>query len=203
VTNKIRAQFGDIDIYLFDQIQRGRIDAGARIFDGGFGGGRNLVFFLREGYEVSGVDTDAAAVQAMRALAQDLAPGPHDDRFRHEPLEDHSFPDKSADVSMASAVLHFARDDGQFEAMLQGAWRVLVSGGLLFSRLASMIGIEDRIIPRGGNRFRLPDGSERYLVSEARLMELTERLQGGLADPLKTTLVQNQRAMTTWVVRRR
>jgi len=53
-----------------------------------------------------------------------------------------------------------------------------------------------------GRRFRLPDGSERYLVDEEFLMDLTEELGGKLADPLKTTVVQNQRCMTTWVVRR-
>ena len=32
-------------------------------------------------------------------------------------------------------------------------------------------------------------------------MSLTEELGGALADPLKTTVVQGQRCMTTWVVR--
>ena len=53
-----------------------------------------------------------------------------------------------------------------------------------------------------GRRFLLPDGSERYLVDEALLVRLTEELGGQLADPLKTTVVQNQRCMTTWVVRK-
>jgi hypothetical protein len=48
----------------------------------------------------------------------------------------------------------------------------------------------------------LPDGSERYLVDEALLTELAEQLGGQLADPLKTTVVQNQRSMTTWVLRK-
>ena len=53
-----------------------------------------------------------------------------------------------------------------------------------------------------GRRFQLPDGSERYLVDEALLLRLTGELGGQLADPLKTTVVQNQRSMTTWVVRK-
>ena len=48
----------------------------------------------------------------------------------------------------------------------------------------------------------MPDGSERYLVDEALLCRLTGELGGQLADPLKTTVVQNQRCMTTWVVRK-
>ncbi len=99
-------------------------------------------------------------------------------------------------------MLHFARDEAHFRAMLHGAWRLLKPGGLFFCRLASSIGMESRMRPLGGRRFLLPDGSERFLVDEAYLMALTAELGGSLLDPLKTTVVQDQRCMTTWVVRR-
>ena len=86
--------------------------------------------------------------------------------------------------------------------MFRGTWRVLKPGGLLFCRVASSIGIESKIKPISGRRYLLPDGSERYLVDEELLMDLTSKWGGRLADPLKTTLVQNQRSMTTWVVRK-
>jgi SAM-dependent methyltransferase len=191
-------QFGAIDIYLFDQLLRGRIAPGMRIFDAGCGSGRNLTYFLREGYDVCGVDADPGAVERVRRLAAHVPA----DRFRAEPIESASFGDECADVVISSAVLHFARDDDEFEAMLRGMWRVLKPGGLFFCRLASTIGIEDRIHPLGGRRYRLPDGSDRYLVDEALLVGWTSRLRGTLADPLKTTVVQNQRSMTTWVVRK-
>ncbi|HLJ47447.1 MAG TPA: class I SAM-dependent methyltransferase [Bryobacteraceae bacterium] len=191
-------QFGQIDIYLFDQLLRGRIVPGMRILDAGCGYGRNLVYFLREGYEVYGSDEDPQAVAAVRRLAAPLLP----ENFHTEPLEAMSFPVNFADVVLSSAVLHFARDDHQFEAMLDGTWRVLKPGGLFFCRLASSIGIETQVRCLGGRRHLLPDGSERYLVDEALLLGLTERLGGRLADPLKTTVVQNQRSMTTWVVRK-
>ena len=41
---ELRAQFGDVDIYLFDQLLRGRFDARRRILDAGCGGGRNLPY---------------------------------------------------------------------------------------------------------------------------------------------------------------
>jgi tellurite methyltransferase len=81
-------------------------------------------------------------------------------------------------------------------------WRVLKSGGMLLARLASTIGMESRVVPVRGRVHRLPDGSERYLVNEDVLLELTARLGGELLDPIKTTVVQDQRAMTTWVVRK-
>ena len=86
--------------------------------------------------------------------------------------------------------------------MLASMWRVLKPGGLFFCRLASSIGIADRVHPVGDGRFRLPDGSERYLVDEAALIDATARLGGDFLDPIKTTVVQDQRAMTTWVLRK-
>ena len=77
-----------------------------------------------------------------------------------------SFPNGFADFVISSAVLHFARDDDHFQAMLRETWRVLKPGGLLFCRLASSIGMERQIKPLGQRRFLLPDGSERYLVDE-------------------------------------
>jgi tellurite methyltransferase len=191
----LQQQFGQIDIYLFDQLLRGRIAPGMRILDAGCGYGRNLVYLLREGYQVFGVDQDPRAVEAVRQLSAA-------DNFRIESVEAMSFPDAFADVLISSAVLHFARDDQQFEAMLRGSWRVLKPGGLFFCRLASSIGIEGQVKRIRSRRFLLPDGSERYLVDEALLMAFTKELGGTLADPLKTTVVQNQRSMTTWVVRK-
>src|SRR6516225_2566910 len=164
--------FGQIDIYLFDQILRGRISPGMRIFDAGCGSGRNLVYFLREGYEVFGADPDPQAVDRTRQLSASLAPGLPANNFRVEPIEAMSFPDAFADVVVSSAVLHFARDEAHFTSMLRGTWRVLKSRGLFFCRLASSIGVEGRVKRVAGERYLLPDGSERYLVNERVLMQI-------------------------------
>ncbi len=195
-------RFGDIDVYLFDQLLRGRVRPGMRVLDAGCGTGRNLVYLLQAGYEVYGADSDRESVDETRALAARLAPGLPPDNFRVEAIEAMSFPDACADLVVSSAVLHFARDEAQFGAMLAGTWRVLRPGGMLFCRLASTIGMEGRMRPLGGRRFLLPDGTERYLVDEALLMDATRDLGGDLLDPLKTTVVQDQRCMTTWVVRK-
>src|SRR5579872_4220698 len=198
----LREQFGEIDIYLFDQLLRGRIAPGMRVFDAGCGFGRNLVYLLREGYEIFGVDSDARAIEGVRRLAATLAPSLAEGNFRVEAIDATSFPADFFDVAISSAVLHFARDDHHFLAMLRGVWRVLKPDGLLFCRLASTIGMEHRFQRVEGRRFLLPDGSQRYLVDEALLEALTEELGGQWVDPLKTTVVQNQRCMTTWVIRK-
>lgn len=193
---------GSIDVYLFDQLLRGRVPPGSAVFDAGCGQGRNLVFFLREGYDVRAVDPDPDAIHGVRALARTLAPRLPASNFRAEPVEANGFEDRSADFVISSAVLHFARDEAHFHAMLHGTWRLVRPGGVFFCRLASTIGMEARFTPLGNGRFHLPDGSERFLVDERTLMGLTAGLGGELMDPLKTTVVQDRRCMTTWVVRR-
>lgn len=198
----LRQQFGDIDIYLFDQLLRGRMAPPMRVLDAGCGSGRNLVYLLRAGYDVFGIDANASAIGAVRALAAEIAPHLPATNFRHEPLERSTFDDAFADVVVSSAVLHFAPGDAAFDAMLHGSWRTLKPGGLFFCRLASSIGIEHQVTQLEGRRHRLPDGSERYLVDADLLGRLTTTLGGELLDPLKTTVVDKQRAMTTWVVRK-
>ena len=197
----LNTEFGNIDIYVYDQLLRGRIAPGMRVFDAGCGGGRNMVYLLRHGFDVCGNDADANAIASVRALCGSLAPG-RDRDFRVEAIEQTSFPDAHADVVLASAVLHFARDPGHFEAMLRQMWRVLRPGGLFFARLASTIGMAGDLVPIGGGRYRLPDGSDRYLVDTAAIEDWTRRLGGALIDPIKTTVVDGQRAMTTWVARK-
>jgi SAM-dependent methyltransferase len=148
------------------------------------------------------VDPDPRAIEFTRRLAASRNPALSADNFRLEPIEETTFPDAFADVVIGSAVLHFARSDDHFDAMLRGSWRVLKPDGLFFCRIASSIGMENRVLRIEGRRFRLPDGSDRYLVDEPLLLRLTAELGGELADPLKTTIVQNQRCMTTWVVRK-
>jgi tellurite methyltransferase len=195
-------QLGQIDIYLFDQLQRGRIAPGMRVLDAGSGQGRNIEYLLRAGFDVYACDADERAVEDVRRMARDLAPRLPAENFRAEPVEAMSFGDGSMDVVIASAVLHFARDEAHWRAMVGDAWRVLRSGGMFFCRLASSIGIEDRVQPLGGRRFRLPDGSDRFLVDEAMLVSTAAALGAALLDPIKTTIVSGQRCMTTWVLRK-
>ena len=194
----LREWLGDIDIYLLDQVLRQRIRPGMSILDAGCGSGRNLVYFLRSGLAVHAVDSTPEAIAAVRALAARLAPTLPVENFRVEPVEAMSFAGDRFDAVVSSAVLHFARDEAHCRAMVREMWRVLRPGGLLFARLASTIGIEQRVQLLQGRRYRLPDGSDRFLVDEAMLLSLGKELGGTLADPIKTTNVQNLRCMTTW-----
>ena len=221
--------FGSIDIYLFDQLLKGRLNSGMRVLDAGCGPGRNLVYFLRNGYEVFGVDQSEAAITEVRQLASILAPHLPPDNFRLEPVERMSFgrganssrkifnamktlatareseanASEAFAVVLSSAVLHFARDEAHWQAMVNEMWRVLRPGGIFFARLASTIGVEDEIKLINGRRYHLPDGSDRFLVDETMLKDVTASLGGELIEPIKTTVVERMRAMTTWVVKKK
>ncbi len=197
---ELQAEFGGIDIYLFDQLLKGHFDRRRRVLDAGCGDGRNLVYFLRHGFSCYGIDRDEDAIRHVRALAGRLAPGLPEEHFTCGSIESLPWPDAAMDAVISSAVLHFCEDAAQFGRMLTEMWRVLAPGGLLFVRLASSIGLEHKIGPVAGQRVRLPDGSVRFVVDEGMLLEWTARLAGRLVDPIKTTNVQQQRCMTTWCV---
>jgi tellurite methyltransferase len=199
----LRAWFGDIDIYLFDQVMKGRFLPGTRILDAGCGTGRNLTYFLRSGYDVHAVDEDDDALDHVRELAREWAPHLPADHFRAERLEALGFPADHFQAVICNAVLHFAEDEDHFQRMLDGMWRVLAPGGLFFARLATSIGMEDRLERLPGGKYRMPSGGEWFLAGEGKLILAAQRLGGEMVEPLKTVNVQNLRCMTTWVLRKR
>jgi tellurite methyltransferase len=197
----VQEQFGQIDIYVFDQILRGNIGAGMRVLDAGCGYGRNLVHLLREGCEVFALDEDADGVEHVHKLAASLGSVLPDENFQVGLIEQMPFADAFADVVICNSVLHFARDDDHFRKMLTELWRVLKPGGMLFCRLGSRIGMDFERVR--GHVYVIGDGSEWFLVDEAMLLDLGRKMNAVLVDPLKTTIVQDYRCMTTWVLRKR
>lgn len=196
----IHEHFGNIDIYLFDQLLKGRITPPMSLLDAGCGDGRNLIYFLRHNFDVFAVDSNPQLIQQVRLLASRLAPGLPSRNFLIADVAEMPLPSEVFDLVISSAVLHFANDQQHFDRMLNEMWRVLKTGGMLFARLASSIGIERLAKPVGGGRYLLPDGTERFLVDEEILTAATQRLRARRLEPLKTTNVENLRCMTTWVL---
>jgi len=194
--------FGDIDIYLFDQLLKRRLNPQMQLLDAGCGAGRNLHYFLKTGYDVYGIDQSSAAIAQVRVLSARLAPHLPADNFRVEAVEEMSFADATFDAVISSAVLHFARDEDHWQTMINEMWRVLRPGGIFFARLASTVGIEDQVKKIEGRRFHLPDGSDRFLVDELLLAKTTAALGGELIEPFKTVVVHGMRSMSNWCLRK-
>ena len=198
----IAEQFSAIDIYVFDQLLRGRITTDMRILDAGCGQGRNLAYLMRQGADVAAIDSNPENIESVRKLAATIAPGLPTEQFRVESVADLSFPDDSFDVVLCGAVLHFMYDEAAFQRAMDEMFRVLRPGGLFFSRLASTIGVEHLVEQETGRRYRLPAGQSWFLVDAEYLDDEASRIGAEAADSLKTTVVQDQRSMTTWVLRK-
>jgi tellurite methyltransferase len=215
----LRDWFGDIDLYLFDQLLKGRLKPPMRMLDAGCGTGRNLPYFLRTGFDVYACDADADALDHVREMAAEMAaekvpkpvqgaedpkePPLPEDHFRVEKIESMTFPAGHFGLVLCNAVLHFAEDEDHFQRMLDGLWRVTAPGGMLFMRLSSTIGIENRLTRLESGRYRMPTGGEWFLVNEAKLLLATQRLGAEQVEPLRSVNVQNLRCMTTWILRKR
>jgi SAM-dependent methyltransferase len=201
--NELKEQFGDIDIYLFDQLLKGRFQSCKRVADLGCGKGRNLIYFLKNGHEVYGIDNNPDAICEVQSLAAGINTKTATEQFivgnidRYLPFENGSF-----DLVICNAVLHFAKDKTHFEEMLKAAWSLLKPGGYLFARLATDIGIKNLVMPLSDGRFLLPDGSERYLLSVEMIAEYNLELNATAYEPLKTTVVDNLRSMTSWCIQK-
>jgi len=193
-------EFGGIDVYLFDQLQRGVLHPGMRFLDAGCGSGRNLHYLIRAGADVWAVDHDPAALEQFLTRASRLEPKFSSSRAKVAELDRLPFPDGYFDAVLCSAVLHFARNEEHFRGMVEELWRVLAPGGVFFSRLSSTIGVEDVVTQVAGRRFQLPNGPEWFLVDRALLESTRDSLGARQLDPIKTTNVEDRRAMTTWVL---
>lgn len=183
------------DIYLIDQILKGRYNSGEKILDAGCGGGRNLDWFLANDVEIWGIDVDEHAILQIRKNCFE----PIAARFLVSAVESMPFADCEFDHIICSAVLHFATNEAHFKQMIAQLIRVLKPGGSLFIRMTSDIGIENLVTPIGGGVYLIPDGSKRFLLNKTILAEIMQKHGLSFLEPLKTVNVDDIRSMSTLV----
>lgn len=197
-SSALNEQFGNIDIYLLDQLLKGTYADCRRILDLGCGYGRNSYWFLKNAYEVYALDQSEEAIHEFRRMATSLRPDLSVNNFicaaidTKIPWETESF-----DLIICNAVLHFAENDQHFEEMLTSALNSLKPGGYFFARLASKEGLDGELKELGDGRYLLPDESERYLVDDETLRQYAIQFNMQAHEYIKTTLVEGLRAMTT------
>lgn len=145
--------FGNIDIYLFDQLLKGRFNNCNNVIDVGCGMGRNLTFFLKNNFDVFGIDQNEKAIREVKKLSKKLAPHNSLSNFCVSLVESIPFQNNQFDIVICNAVLHFAKNKKNFDEMLNSIWRILKPQGFLFVRLASDIGIEHLVKPTSNGRY--------------------------------------------------
>lgn len=185
---------GKTDIYIIDQIMKERYLKDDKILDAGCGEGRNLKWFYLNGFDISGIDTDVDRLQNAKLLYPKAA-----SQFQVSNLEQLPYKDESFNHVLCSAVLHFAKDETHFYKMISELSRVLKIGGSLFIRVASNIGLD-------GHKPYLKESQTNregtFFITRAIIKSLMEKYPFELIDPIKTTNVQDERAMTTLVMRK-
>ena len=198
-TTDLTVILGNTDIYLLDQIMKNRYKPGDLLLDAGCGTGRNLHWFMRNDFEAYGIDNNPQAVAEVRTQFSAVLP----DRFQVAKVEQMPFPSCFFDGIISSAVLHFAKNDAHFFAMLDEMHRVLKHGGSLFIRMATVIGIEDLVLPLGEGIYLLPDGSQRFLLTRPLLAQLISRHSFSYLEPFKVVNVNDTRCMSTMVLQKK
>lgn len=193
---------GNIDLYLLDQILKGRFNPAMRILDAGCGEGRNLTYFIQNGYDVYGIDINPSAIRMLQFVATSLNPVINKTNFQVGTVEQLSFEEGYFDVVICNAVLHFAKNHNHFKAMLLSLVNVLKPGGILFVRTASSIGIEDEAIATSNGCYDLPDGSNRYLIHKEQIETLPTEFGLTYIEPFKTVNVEGSRCMSTLVLKK-
>jgi len=198
----LQRSVGSTDIYLLDQILKGRIAASHRVLDVGTGGGRNVRWPLYAGCDVWAVDRNDECLAQLTSLAQELGVTLPADHVQVATLPDLPFEADWFDIVVCIAVLHFAPHHQAFDAMTRELWRVLKPGGMLLVRTATDVGMGASVERDADGRAHLPDGTDRYVVQEGQLAKLTDDLHAKLLEPIKTVVVHGQRAMTTWCIQK-
>lgn len=204
MTNKVLEQFGNLDIYIFDQLLKGNITPNSKILDAGCGAGRNHYHFIKEGYDVSAFDLNAEALENARNTAKELN-YQNLNQLKQGDMTNIPFESNSFDFIINVAVLHFAENRTHFEQMLRELVRVCKPSGTILIRVASNIGIKHLLYPidEKAQRYLMPDESERFVMNEEDFEYFTEKAGCQMAEPIKTTNVANLRCMTTWVIVKR
>lgn len=186
---------GNVDIYIIDQILKGRYNPGESILDAGCGEGRNLKWFYHNNCNITGIDIDEKRIK----IAKEKYPKAAHNLFTGS-LESLPFNNDIFDHVICCAVLHFAKDETHFNTMLGQMVRVLKPGGSLLIRVASNIGL--------GNKQPFVQDSvnhevSKFYVTRKQIVSITKNDPLQYIEPVKTTNVEDKRAMTTLVFRKK
>ena len=187
----------DVDIYILDQILKNRYQPGSKILDAGCGSGRNLKWFYTSDYKIYGIDINLRDIEYCKEVYSKQKEHFIQGSITQIPFEANSF-----DHVLCNAVLHFAEDLSHYLKMFEELFRILKPNGSLFIRIASNFGIETQVEHLSNGVYKLPDGSTRFLLTQKILDELLSKKGISLIENVKTTIVHNQRCMTTLVIKK-
>ncbi len=189
---------GDTDLYLIDQILKGRYNENETILDAGCGAGRNMHWFLQNNLCIYGIDQNSNCINDLKADNPQLPAL----RLQVANVEQMPFGDNFFNHVISSAVLHFAETTEQFIKMFAEMVRVLKPNGSIFIRMTTDIGIENQVILIKDGVYYLPDTSTRFLLTRSLLEEIMFTHQLSFIEPLKSVNVSDYRSMCTLMLQK-
>ncbi len=193
---------GSPDLHLLDQILKGRYEPRMRVLDAGCGEGRNLPYFVRNGFDLWGVDTNLTALRLLRLQGKSWNPTFDPEKFIESDIADLPFPPAAFDAIICCAVLHFAPDRAHFFRITDQLLRVLKPSGSLFIRMNTRAE-EKPLLPKAiGSRPSMPNAATRFLLTPNLVDQLTARYPLTWIEPMRTELVTGERAQATLVLRK-
>lgn len=187
---EITKTWSNVDIMLIDQVLKNNLKASSVICDAGCGSGRNIEPFLQLKSEVWGFDPSINAIHNIKKIAKHY--GANESNFHTQSIENNTLPTEYYDFVICNAVLHFCSDSIDFSNSLDKLWSLVKPKGILFCRFATDI--------------NWPDTSSRdtftFLADRELIMKCCEQMNAQFIDPLKTTLVDQSRTMSTLVLKK-
>lgn len=183
--------FGNLELYLLDQILKKRFHPEMSVLDAGCGEGRNITYFLKAGFKVYAIDRDPAAIRGLQFIAASLRPDLSRDHFKVADLKNLPYLDRYFDLIICCGVLHDAENEDQFFAMFDELVRCSAPGGILFISMNSDIGLEEQ---------QVSHSSGRYLLTRELFNKLKTRYSLRFIEPLKTVIVEDSRCLSILVL---
>jgi ubiquinone/menaquinone biosynthesis C-methylase UbiE len=189
-----QAILGKVDIYLIDQILKNRYAPDDSILDAGCGEGRNLKWFYANNYKISGIDTDIERLENAKVIYPKSAAN-----FQVGNLDALPYGENEFNHVICSAVLHFAENEKHFFTMFSELVRVLKPQGTLLIRMGSDIGLD-------GNVPYLKESQTNragtFFLTREHINRIRENYNIELIELVKTTNVEDKRAMITLVIKK-
>lgn len=191
---EILKQLNGIDLYLLDQLQKGRITKETKILDAGCGVGRNARFFIEQGYDIKGFDPMEERIAEIHQVFPEVK-----ESFTVSTIE--AYPKiQKFDFIICNAVLHFAESHEHFQLVMASLVALLAEDGILFIRMTSDFARRESFGSSVSGRIDLPDGSNRYLLNNEQLEQVLKSNKLYFVEPLKTVNVNEERCMSTLVL---
>ncbi|MEJ1222021.1 class I SAM-dependent methyltransferase [Sediminicola sp. 1XM1-17] len=186
-----------MDIYLLDQIVKGRYQQHDKILDAGSGTGRNIHWFYYNRYNIWAIDREVEQIEFIKQLYPNLGM-----QFTVSEMDSTPYLNDEFDHIVCNAVLHFAKDENHFLGMLAEMVRILKVAGSIFIRMASNIGLEKIAVHQESGIYAIPDGTQRFLLTRQLIELILDDFSLTLLEPIKTTNDQDTRCMTTLVLQK-